>query len=141
MPSPDFTANQQLDNLAGVNADLTQLVAATADLCRKPWRHGVRDVTTDCHQAGWDRTLLLEVRSVEGERRPELDLELDLYRSGDQLHLTLAWSTAQGRPMLWHGEHPIWMDEIKGTRCERPTNGCTLEALARRLRALLETTS
>jgi len=39
--------------------------------------------------------------------------------------------------MLWHGRHPVWMDPSSGERCERPAAGIPLEALARRLRALL----
>ena len=39
--------------------------------------------------------------------------------------------------MLWHGQHPVWMDGVTGLRTERPPAGAPLEALARRLRALL----
>jgi len=39
--------------------------------------------------------------------------------------------------MLWQGSHPVWMDG-QGLRCERPPDGAQLEALARRLRALLD---
>ena len=51
--------------------------------------------------------------------------------------LTLAWLEDQDRPMLWQGQHPVWMDAA-GLRCPRPEGGEPLEALARRLRALLE---
>jgi hypothetical protein len=70
-------------------------------------------------------------------RLPADDLELELYRSGAQLNLTLAWAADPARPMLWHGSHPVWMDGASGQRCERPRDGLPLEALARRLRALL----
>jgi hypothetical protein len=83
-----------------------------------------------------DCSLRLEVRSPEGARQPEHDLELELYRSGAALNLTLAWLADDSRPMLWHGAHPLWMDP-SGSRCDRPADGLPLEALARRLRALL----
>lgn len=51
------------DELAGVNADLAQLVAAAADLCRKPLRHGV---VLKSGPDDPDCTLELEVRSSQG---------------------------------------------------------------------------
>ncbi len=115
------------------NTDLSQLVAAAADLCRRPLRHGVVLESTD---DDLDCSLRLEVRSPEGERLEAEDLDLEIYRSGDSIHLTLAWRQDDDRPMLWQGEHPLWMDP-QGRRCERPAEGLPLEALARRLRALV----
>ncbi len=127
--------------MSGPNTDLVRLVAAAADLCRKPWRHAVLPSsgfeTSGSSQAGDDCTLWLQVRSADGERLPQQDLELEIYRSGDGLNLTLAWLEDDARPMLWHGQHPVWMLPATGERCERPADGPPLEALARRLRALL----
>jgi hypothetical protein len=115
------------------NTDLSRLVAAAADLCRKPLRHGV--VITSA--AGDDDcSLRLEARSPVGERLAQEDLELEIYRSGGDLHLTLAWREDEQRPMLWQGGHPVWMTPA-GQRCPCPEEGLPLEALARRLRALL----
>lgn len=131
------------DDRPGVNTDLVRLVAAAADLCRKPLRHAVIDAHPDpgagkgfAPQAT-DRCLRLEVRSLQGERMAEEDLELEIYRSGADLNLTLAWLAFEERPVLWHGSHPVWMDGTTGQRCERPEGGAQLEALGRRLRALL----
>jgi len=123
------------------NTDLSQLVAAAADLCRKPWRHAVLGKSAAGGSPwivdldGFDCSLKLEVRDSQGERLPEQDLELELYRSGRDLNLTLGW--CDERPLLWHGTHPVWMDGASGERCSRPLDGLPLEALARRLRALL----
>ncbi|MFN9547307.1 MAG: hypothetical protein ACK6AD_09610 [Cyanobacteriota bacterium] len=115
------------------NTDLSRLVAAAADLCRKPLRHGVVLLSsTD----GDDCSLKLEARSPAGERLAAHDLELELYRSGEDLHLTLAWRDDDTRPILWQGNHPLWMT-AQGERCPCPSDGLPLEALARRLRALL----
>ncbi len=120
-----------------VNTNLHQLVAAAADLCRKPLRHAVLPIGED--QRCDDCCLLLEARSTAGVRCPEADLEIEIYRSGGDLNLTFAWSQDPGRPLLWQGSHPVWMDAESGQRCERPEDGAPLEALARRLRALLIT--
>lgn len=138
MPSPESP-------IGSANTDLCQLVAAAADLCRKPLRHAVvlpgaeRAAATaptegDDHL---DLCLRLEARTPQGERAPIEDLELELYRSGDDLHLTFAWSLGEDRPLLWHGSHPVWMDGATGLRCGCPLDGPPVEALARRLRALL----
>jgi hypothetical protein len=134
----DLLGHGRSDQLAGANADLAQLVAAAADLCRKPLRHGV--VLTSGADDG-DCCLGLEVRNAQGERLPEHDLELEIFRSGNEgnarLHLTLAWRLDDTLPMLWQGSHPVWMD-YQGLRCERPAEGAQLESLARRLLALLD---
>lgn len=119
--------------LEPANTDLSRLVAAAADLCRKPLRHAV---VLASEPTDHDCSLRLEVRSAEGERLPQHDLELELYRSGNQLNLTLAWLADDSLPMLWQGQHPLWMD-AGGNRCERPVDGQPLESLARRLRVLL----
>lgn len=118
-----------------VNTNLQQLVAAAADLCRKPLRHAVLPLSDG--ESSDDCCLRLEARLTDGSRCPQEDLELEIYTSGHELHLTLSWSVDEARPMLWHGSHPVWMDGCSGVRCERPQDGPPLEALARRLRALL----
>ena len=123
---------------AGANTDLIRLVAAAADLCRKPLRHGVVPLSEPASSDGeaLEVSLRLEARTAEGERLPEQDLELEIYPSGADLNLTLAWCQDEQRPMLWQGGHPVWMDAA-GSRCAPPADGGPVEALARRLRALL----
>ncbi|MEX1317994.1 MAG: hypothetical protein AB1Z22_12835 [Synechococcaceae cyanobacterium] len=119
-------------------AQLCQLVAAAADHCRRPLRHGVRCLEgSEAAEAFQECCLQLEVRDAAGQRLPAEDLELELFRSGEELHLTLAWTVEPSRPLLWQGSHPVWMEAASGQRCERPGEGSPLESLARRLRALL----
>ncbi|MBD2717551.1 hypothetical protein [Synechococcus sp. FACHB-909] len=127
MPSPE-------SSIGSANTDLCQLVAAAADLCRKPLRHAVVGAG---HGDSLDLCLRLEARTPEGERVPAEDLELEIYRSGEDLNLTLAWRQGEDHPLLWQGSHPVWMDGATGVRCSCPPQGGPLEALARRLRALL----
>jgi hypothetical protein len=118
---------------------LLQLVAQAADLCRKPLRHAVRyqgeapTTIGDCS----DCCLLIEARNPDGERLTLHDLELEIYRSGNALNLMLSSAVDDAAPVLWHGNHPVWMHPENGERCERPGGGAPLEALCRRLKALL----
>ena len=120
----------------GVTSDLSQVVAGAADLCLAPWRHAVEGLEPPAPVSD-DIQVRLEARSPDGVRAPEHDLELEIYQSGTDLHVMLCWSQTPDRPLLWHGRHPVWMDGLSGERCERPQDGSPLEALARRLRALL----
>ena len=117
---------------------LTDLARA-ADVCLKPYRHALRYSGEGPATIGEcsDCCLLIEARDGEGVRLPERDLELEIYRSGDALNLTLSLIADSEAPMLWHGNHPVWMQSASGERCERPADGIPLEAFCRRVRALL----
>ncbi|MDM7935876.1 MAG: hypothetical protein QUV06_00230 [Cyanobium sp. CZS 48M] len=127
-------------------SNLLSRVAAAADLCMKPNRHAVviNSGAPELISAGPEAepgenecTLRLLCRRADGERTEFNDIELEIYRSGEDLHLMLSWPEQTDQPMLWQGHHPVWMDGDSGQRCERPPAGAALEALARRLRALL----
>jgi hypothetical protein len=146
MPLPDSP-------IGSANTDLSRLVAAAADLCRRPLRHAVvaepggaaelstvAELSTEgstSEPEPLDLCLRLEARTPDGQRTPQEDLELEIYRSGDDLNLTLSWREGDDRPLLWHGSHPVWMDGATGLRSTCPADGMPLEALARRLKALL----
>lgn len=127
---------------------LSLRIAAAADLCLKPHRHAVvgaiasggssndGSVFQESGDPG-DCCLRLQTRGINGERLPLHDIELELYRSGNDLHMMLSWPEQPEQPMLWHGQHSVWMDGDTGLRSERPPAGASLEALARRLRAVL----
>lgn len=114
-------------------------LARVADLCFGPCRHGLRvlgdppggpDGSLDC-------CLRIEARSAQGVREPERDLELEVFRSGLDLHLLLSRVADDETPLLWHGSHPVWMRASSGERCPRPEDGAPWEAFCRRVRALL----
>ncbi len=128
--------------------ELSRRIAAAADLCLKPHRHavvgamasgasGCEGSASESSGGPGDYCLRLQPRGIDGERLPQQDIELELYRSGNDLHMMLSWPEQPEQPMLWHGQHPVWMDGETGLRTERPPAGAPLEALARRLRALL----
>ena len=125
-------------NLEDWQPFLTDLARA-ADLCLQPWRHALRfngEAPTQI-DAGSDCCLLIEARDGDGQRQPAHDLELEIYRSGSELNLMLTRLADEQAPMLWHGNHPVWMQASSGERCERPSDGAPLEAFCRRVRALL----
>ncbi len=112
-------------------------VAAAADLCLRPWRHGVRLRDPEPAAAPTDCCLRIEARAADGTRCEAGDVELEIYRSGAELNLMLSRCADADAPLLWHGSHAVWMDGTSGERCGRPGDGAALEALARRIRALV----
>lgn len=122
------------------NPDLEALIASSADVCMKPWRHAVVS-SGDFHHVNSqhlkkDWTFLIQCRNQEGERFSNRDIEIEIYQSGDEINLILGWFDQPERPILWQGKHPVWMNGDTGERCLAPEDGSALEALARRLRAL-----
>ena len=120
--------------------DWATLVASIADLCMKPWKHAVVCADSNMFETlksdrPIDLLMRIECRSLEGKRCPEKDLELEIFRSGSQLNLVLGWCNQLDKPILWQGQHSVWMDSNNGKRCHAPIDGVALESLARRLRA------
>lgn len=128
-------SESELDQLSLFDGLLQQLAAA-AELCLKPQRYGARYSYWPV-AGSFDCCVQLEARDQAGERHGAADLELEIYRSGSSLNLMLSRPHQPLAPLLWHGQHPVWMDANSGERCERPPDGAPLEALARRVRALL----
>ena len=112
-------------------------LARAADLCLKPRIHAVRLIQPALQDKRLDCTVRLEARNGKGERLTEHDLELEVFHSGDRLNLMLSWVEDPETPMLWYGNHPVWMQAQTGKPCPRPEHGLPLEALCRRLLALL----
>ena len=118
--------------------DLLVLIAKTADVCRKPWRHAVVLVDPSAVAELDDLNVRIECRDAEGERQTDLDLELEVYRSGAEIKLMLSWWDQPNRPLLWHGRHAVWMSGETGERCSALADAAPIEALGRRLRSLLQ---
>lgn len=116
----------------------SEAIASAADTCMKPWKHAVVEKSLDKQLQSGDGEFILRIerRSKEGERFPENDLELEIFRSGNDLNLTIGWVAESDRPILWQGLHSVWMDSVTGKKCNGPVEAETLESFARRLRAL-----
>ena len=68
-----------------------------------------------------------------------MDIELEVYKSGDEISMTLYWKSLIDRPILWQGKHAIWMDSSSGKQCDPPSYGRIFESLTRRLRTVFKT--
>ena len=116
-------------------------VAKAADLCFKPWVFSVLKepdgINPKLNEEPLNELLLrLECRTSDGERVPPNDLEVEIYRSGGEMNITIAWLQYPERPMLWQGKYSLWMDGSSGRKCVMPTNGESIEAFARKLRSI-----
>ena len=61
--------------------DLLVLIAKTADVCRKPWRHAVVLVDPSAAVELDDLNVRIECRDGDGKRQTEHDLALEVYLS------------------------------------------------------------
>ena len=130
----------------GSNPGLSGLIAAAADVCRKPLRHAVVLLDAehpdqpiglaDLLDRGDDLRLRLECRDQDGVRWADQDLELELYRSGDDLNrcwaggispTALVMARTTSRVDGWQHRAALFS----------PTGCCPARGLTRRLRALL----
>ncbi len=113
-------------------------VAKAADLCMKPYVHSVflenQLVDDDLN----DLIFKIQCRNIDGEREESMDIDLEVYKSGDEVNMTISWRSIMDRPMLWQGKHAVWMDSSSGLQCETPSYGKPFESLARRLRTFFK---
>ena len=114
-------------------------VAKAADLCMKPYLHSVSlenqlDAANDLE----DFIFKIQCRNIDGEREESMDIELEVYKSGNEVNMTLSWKSLIEKPILWQGKHAVWMDSSSGVQCEIPSDGKLFESLARRLRTIFK---
>ena len=100
--------------------DLLVLIAKSADVCLKPWSHAVVLIDPSAPEQIDDLHVRIECRDGDGRRCSDQDLELEIYRSGDEINLMLSWWDQPERPMLWHGRHPVWMDGARARASDVP---------------------
>ena len=81
----------------------------------------------------------IQSRNIDGEREESMDIELEVYKSGNEVNMTISWKSLIDRPILWQGKHAVWMDSSSGVQCETPSYGKLFESLARRLRTVFKT--
>ena len=115
-------------------------VAKAADICMKPYLHSVslENQFNDANDLE-DLIFKIQCRNIDGEREETMDIELEVYKSGKEVNMTLSWKSLIDRPILWQGKHAVWMDSSSGVQCETPSYGKLFESLARRLRTIFKT--
>lgn len=110
------------------------LLARAAEVCCQPLTFAVVPVGQPLAD---ELTLRLEARDRSGERQPRADLELEIYRSGSELNVMLSQAHDETLPLLWQGQHAVWLEAASGQRCPAPQGSASLEGLTRRIRALI----
>tara|TARA_Y100001978_G_C23599253_1_gene387884 strand:- start:419 stop:811 length:393 start_codon:yes stop_codon:yes gene_type:complete len=120
--------------------ELIAEVARAADICMKPYAHSVflENQSGDDNDLN-DLIFKIQSRNLEGEREESRDIELEVYRSGNEVNMTISWKFLINRPILWQGKHAVWMDSSSGVQCDAPSYGKIFESLARRLRIVFKT--
>ena len=115
-------------------------VAKAADLCLKPYVHSV-SLENQLEDSNIVDELIFKIqrRNIDGEREDSMDIELEVYKSGNEVNMTISWKSLIDRPILWQGKHAVWMDSSSGVQCETPSYGKLFESLARRLRTVFKT--
>tara|TARA_Y100001968_G_scaffold250379_1_gene235413 strand:- start:86 stop:481 length:396 start_codon:yes stop_codon:yes gene_type:complete len=115
-------------------------VAKAADLCMKPYLHSV-SLENQLNDGNVLDDLIFKIhrRNTDGEREDLMDIELEVYKSGSEVNMTISWKSLIDRPILWQGKHAVWMDSASGLQCETPSYGKLFESLARRLRTVFKT--
>ena len=112
-------------------------VAKAADLCMKPYVHSVfleNQLDDDLD----DLIFKIKCRNIDGEREESMDIELEVYKSGKEVNMTISWKSLIDRPILWQGKHAVWMDSSSGVQCKTPSYGKLFESLARRLKTVFK---
>ena len=115
-------------------------VAKAADLCMKPYVHSVfLENQSDDENNLDDLIFKIQCRNIDGEKEKSMDIELEVYKSGDEVNMIISWKSLIDRPILWQGKHAIWMDSSSGIQCDTPSYGKLFESLARRLKTVFKT--
>ena len=108
------------------------LIAKSADLTNKPFRHSVLKINGDYEKNNEDIDLTVNIlcRDNDGKRMDIYDLELELFRSNKELVLVISKLNFPDEPILWSGVKTIWMNSSDGKKCSPPKYSLRLENLS-----------
>ena len=99
------------------------LIAKSADLTNKPFLHSVVKISGEDERDNEDIDLTMNIlcRDNNGKRMDIYDLELELFKSNNELVLVISKLNFPDEPILWSGVKTIWMNSNNGKKCS-PTN-------------------
>tara|TARA_Y100001970_G_scaffold50655_1_gene64071 strand:+ start:15897 stop:16280 length:384 start_codon:yes stop_codon:yes gene_type:complete len=114
------------------------LIAKAANLSNKPFIHSVITVNGDyiLNSEDIDLTINILCRDIDGKRLELFDLELEIYKSNNDLVLVITKLRFPNEPMLWSGPKDIWMDGNTGKKCKPPDYAFNIENLASRIKSI-----
>ena len=122
--------------------DLKVKIAKYADLIFKPNIHSVLLIDEhfddsfnmkDCN----DINLEVHVRHSDGTRLIDLDLILEIYKSGNGETVMLSSKYNDEKPILWYSKYPMWIDSKVGKKVDPPMNSETFESFVRKILTLI----
>ncbi len=116
------------------------LIAKSADLTNKPFLHSVVKVNGKYEIGEEDNDLTVNIlcRDKEGKRLEIYDLELELFKSNQELVLVISKLNFPNEPILWCGSKILWMDSNNGKKCVPPKYSSRLENLASRIKSFID---
>ncbi len=116
------------------------LIAKSADLTNKPFIHSVVKITGKYEIGEEDNDLTVNIfcRDKEGKRLEIYDLELELFKSNEELVLVISKLNFPNEPILWCGSKILWMDSNNGKKCLPPKYFNRLENLANRIKSFID---
>ena len=114
------------------------LIAKAADLNNKPFIHSVVKINGEYIDASEniDLTLNILCRDIDGKRLESFDLELEIYKSNNDLIIVITKLIFPDEPMLWSGPKNLWMDCKTGKKCNPPKYASKIENLAGRIKSI-----
>ena len=119
--------------------NIESLIAKSADLTNKPFVHSVVKINGEYQIDDEDMDLTVNIlcRDKEGKRIEIYDLELELFKSNNELVLVISKLNFPDEPILWSGVKTLWMDSNNGKKCISPGYSARLENLASRIKSFI----
>ena len=119
--------------------NIESLIAKSADLSNKPFVHSVVKINGEyeIEEDDIDLTVNILCRDKEGKRLEIYDLELELFKSNQELVLVISKLNFPDEPILWYGVKILWMDSNNGKKCNSPKYSARLENLANRVKSFI----
>jgi len=119
---------------------IESLIAKSADLTNKPFIHSVVKINGEyeIEEDNIDLTVNILCRDKEGKRLEIYDLELELFKSNQELVLVISKLNFPDEPILWCGVKTLWMDSNNGKKCDSPKYSDRLENLANRIKSFID---
>ena len=120
--------------------NIESLIAKSADLTNKPFVHSVVKINGEYQIDDEDMDLTVNIlcRDKEGKRIEIYDLELELFKSNNELVLVISKLNFPDEPILWSGVKTLWMDSNNGKKCNSPSYSARLENLANRIKSFID---
>ena len=120
--------------------NIQSLIAKSADLTNKPFVHSVVKTNGEyeIEKENIDLTVNILCRDKEGKRLKIYDLELELFKSNEELVLVISKLNFPYEPILWCGVKTLWLDSNNGKKSNPPKYSARLENLANRIKSFID---